>query len=61
MGFVFIICSVGMYIISMLENAKSLRPNGLIVEASMFKTSLAFMAGALIATGLLVAIYSMFW
>jgi SSS family solute:Na+ symporter len=61
MGFVFIICVVGMYIISMLENARGERPNGLIVETSMFRTSRAFTAGALLATGILAAIYLVFW
>jgi len=61
MGFVFVICVVGMYIISMLENAKGLRTNGLEVDTKMFRTSNSFAVGALIITGILVALYSIFW
>jgi len=61
MGFVFIICIVGMYIISMVENAKGTKTHGLEIDTSMFKTNRAFTAGALIITGILVALYSVFW
>lgn len=61
MGFVFVICIVGMWIISMIENARGDRSHGLDVDASMFKTSRAFTAGALIICGILVALYSIFW
>jgi SSS family solute:Na+ symporter len=61
MGFVFIICVVGMYIISKMDAAKGIKTNGLEIESSMFKTSRGFTAGALIILGLLVALYSMFW
>ncbi len=61
MGFVFVICVIGMYIISMLENAKGLRTNGLEVDTKMFRTSNSFAVGALIITGILVALYSIFW
>ncbi len=61
MGFVFIICIIGMYIISMIENAKGERPNGLEVDTSMFKVSKGFIAGSLIICGILIALYSLFW
>ena len=61
MGFVFLICVVGMYIISMIENADGKKVNGLEVDASMFKTSKSFAIGTLIVGGVLVALYSMFW
>jgi len=61
MGFVFIICVVGMYIISMIENAKGLRTNGLEIEASMFKTSRGFAFGAIIVCAILTALYTYFW
>jgi SSS family solute:Na+ symporter len=61
MGFVFVICAVGMYIISMIENHRGDRVNGLQVDTSMFKTSKAFTAGALLVCGILVALYSIFW
>ncbi|RYY36609.1 MAG: sodium transporter [Sphingobacteriaceae bacterium] len=61
MGFVFIICMVGMYIISKLDIAKGVKPNGLEIESSMFKTNRAFTAGALLIVAILVALYSVFW
>jgi len=61
MGFVFIICMVGMYIISMIENAKGLRPNGLEVDTSMFKTNKSFAIGSLIICGILTVLYTIFW
>jgi SSS family solute:Na+ symporter len=61
MGFVFIICMVGMYVISMIENASGKRVNGLEVDAKMFRTSTGFAIGAVIVCGILTAIYSMFW
>ena len=61
MGFVFIICIVGMYIISMIENARGTKTNGLEVDFKMFKMSNGFAAGALIVCGILVALYSIFW
>lgn len=61
MGFVFIICTIGMYIISMIENSKGERPNALEVDTKMFRVTPGFAAGSLIICGLLVAIYSIWW
>ncbi|MDN3582544.1 sodium/sugar symporter [Mucilaginibacter flavus] len=61
MGFVFVICVVGMYIISKIDAARGIKTNGLEIEASMFKTSKGFLAGSLIITGIVVALYSIFW
>lgn len=61
MGFVFLICVVGMYIISMIENAKGDKVHGLEVDSSMFKTSRGFAVGTLIISGILVALYSIYW
>jgi len=61
MEFVFIICVVGMYIISMIENAKGLRTNGLEIDASMFKTNKSFTIGAIIICVILTALYTIFW
>jgi len=61
MGFVFLICVAGMYIISMIENASGKKVHGLEVDASMFKMSKGFAIGALIVCGILTAIYSIFW
>jgi SSS family solute:Na+ symporter len=61
MGFVFIICVIGMYIISMIENSKGLRTNGLEVDASMFKTSRGFAFGSIVICVLLTVLYTIFW
>jgi SSS family solute:Na+ symporter len=61
MGFVFVICVVVMYVISMIENRKGLRPNGLEVDKKMFRVSPGFAVGALIICGLLAALYTIFW
>lgn len=61
MGFVFVLCVIGMVIISKIDQAKGVKTNGLEIDASMFKTSRAFTAGALIVGGIIVALYSFFW
>jgi SSS family solute:Na+ symporter len=61
MGFVFIICIVGMYVISMIENSKGLRTNGLEVDSSMFKTNKSFTIGAIVICVILTALYTIFW
>jgi len=61
MGIVFIICLIGMYIISMIENSKGLRPNALEVDTKMFKVSTGFAVGALIIGGILTALYTLLW
>ncbi|MDB4918199.1 sodium/solute symporter [Mucilaginibacter sp.] len=61
MGFVFVICIVGMYIISMIENAKGLRTNGLEVDVKMFKTDRGFAIGAIVIAVILTFLYTVFW
>ena len=61
MGFVFAICVVVMYIISMYETRNGANPKGLEIDRGMFKTSPGFTVGALIVLGLLVALYSIYW
>ncbi|PAW94746.1 sodium transporter [Mucilaginibacter sp. MD40] len=61
MGFVFLICVTGMYIISKIETRNGVQPNGLEVDSSMFRMSRAFAAGSLIVAGILVAVYTIFW
>ncbi|WP_454803704.1 sodium/sugar symporter [Mucilaginibacter phyllosphaerae] len=61
MGFVFLLCVIGMFIISKIDEARGVKTNGLEIDASMFKTSRAFTAGALIVGGIIVALYSFFW
>jgi solute:Na+ symporter, SSS family len=61
MGIVFILCLIGMYIISIIENKRGIKPNSLEIDASMFKPGTGFAIGSLIIIGLLVALYTMFW
>jgi SSS family solute:Na+ symporter len=61
MGIVFILCVIGMYIISTIETRKGVHPHGLEIDPRMFKTSSGFAVGALIIVGLLVALYTAYW
>jgi len=61
MAIVFIICLIGMYIISMVENSKGTRVNALEVDTKMFKVSTGFAVGALIIGGILTALYTILW
>ena len=61
MGFVFAICVIVMYIISMYETRNGVNPKGLEIDRGMFKTSPGFTVGALIVLGLIVALYSVYW
>jgi SSS family solute:Na+ symporter len=61
MGLVFIFCMLGMFIISKVENAKGIVPNGLEVDKKMFKMDPGFAVGAIIICGILAALYTIFW
>ncbi|MEJ5056482.1 sodium/sugar symporter [Sphingobacterium sp. MYb382] len=61
MGFVFLICVVGMFIISKVENARGIVPNGLTIETKMFKVHTGFLVGALIVIMLTAALYTLYW
>lgn len=61
MAIVFVLCVIGMIVISRYENKKGVVPKGLEIDASMFKTSTGFAVGSLIIIGLLVALYTVFW
>jgi solute:Na+ symporter, SSS family len=61
MGFVFVICVVGMYIISVYENSKGVTTHGLEIDRKMFKTNPGFAAGAILVVGILAALYTLFW
>jgi SSS family solute:Na+ symporter len=61
MGFVFILCVIGMAIITNIENRRGIKPKGLIVDRSMFKLHPSFAAGSLLVCGILAALYIVFW
>jgi SSS family solute:Na+ symporter len=61
MGFVFILCIIGMAIITNIENRKGVKPNGLEVDKSLFRVTPGFAIGSIIICVLLTAIYTIFW
>ncbi len=61
MGIVFVLCVLGMVIISLMENAKGEKPGGLQVDTSLFRVSNSFLAGSVIVCGILAALYTAFW
>lgn len=61
MGFVFLICVIVMYFISLFETKRGVIAKGLEIETSMFKTTKSFAVGALIIVGILVALYTVYW
>jgi SSS family solute:Na+ symporter len=61
MGFVFAICVIGMYFISIYETKRNVQTNGLEIDRSMFKLSPSFVVGMLIIISVLAALYTVFW
>jgi len=61
MGFVFIICIIGMVTISLSTPAAKRPKHTLIVDSSMFRTSTSFTIGAVIILVMLTFLYSYFW
>jgi SSS family solute:Na+ symporter len=61
MGFVFLICVIGMYLISTYETKRGVQTNGLEIDKSMFKVSTSFTVGALIVISIIAALYTIFW
>ena len=61
MGFVFLICVIGMYSISMYETARGVKTNGLEIDRTMFKMSPGFTVGMLVVLSLIAAFYTIFW
>jgi len=61
MGFVFLLCVIGMVIISLLDRKRGIKANGLEIDKSMFRLNPAFTVGALIVAGIITALYTVFW
>jgi SSS family solute:Na+ symporter len=58
MGWVFVICIVGMFILSyILPDEKK----GLVIDPSMFKAHKGFVFGAVIILVMLIGLYTYFW
>ncbi|MHA4847437.1 sodium:solute symporter family transporter, partial [Flavitalea antarctica] len=61
MGFVFVLCVIGMVIISLYEHKKGLKTNGLEIDAKMFKLDKGFAVGTIIVLAILTTLYTIFW
>ncbi|CAN5856529.1 sodium/sugar symporter [soil metagenome] len=61
MMFVFILCIIGMVVISAIDNRNGVKPHGLEVDKMMFKVNTSFAVGAIIACAIIVALYTVFW
>lgn len=61
MGFVFIICVIGMALISLFEAKRGVVAKGLEIDSKMFRTDRTFAVGALLIIGIIVALYSIYW
>jgi SSS family solute:Na+ symporter len=61
MGFVFLICVIGMYFISRYETRNGVKTHGLEIDKTMFKMSPSFTVGMLIILSILAALYTIFW
>lgn len=61
MGISFVLCLLGMWLVSIIDNKKGKQSKGFEIDKSMFKTNPGFTVGALIILGLLVALYTFFY
>lgn len=61
MGLVFVVCVIGMVIITLSDKASANNPKGLAIDSSMFKPNMGFTVGALLIIGILIALYTVFW
>ena len=58
---VFLLCIIGMIIISKAEHSKKAEAKGLEIDAAMFKTTPGFAIGSIIIVIMLVALYTYYW
>lgn len=61
MGFVFVICIIGMIVISLIDQAKGISAKGLEIDRSMFKPHVGFVIGGLLVLLLTTAFYMIYW
>lgn len=61
MGFVFVVCAVGMWLISIIETRRGIKPNGLEVDTKMFRVTPGFAIGSVIICAILTVLYTVFW
>ncbi|HEX7366006.1 MAG TPA: sodium/solute symporter [Pelobium sp.] len=61
MGFVFIFCIIGMYIISLWDHKRGVQSKGLEIDSSMFIPNRSFTIGSLIIVAILTILYTVLW
>ncbi|MFY0253934.1 sodium/solute symporter [Chitinophaga sp. 30R24] len=61
MGLVFVVCVMGMVLITLADRSSVNNPKGLTIDGSMFKPAMGFTVGALLIIGILIALYTVFW
>ena len=61
MGLVFLILAALMIIISLVEGKGKDHPNSIEVNADLFRTSTGFKIGAIMISGIIAALYTIFW
>lgn len=61
MGLVFVVCVIGMVVITLADKRSVNNPKGLAIDSNMFKPNLGFTVGALLIVGILIALYTVFW
>ena len=61
MGIVFLLCVLGMYIISKVETARGVKTKGLEIDSKMFRTTPSFTIGALVVVAIITVLYAIYW
>jgi SSS family solute:Na+ symporter len=61
MGIVFLICVAVMIMFGLLDQKSRDNPKAIKIDSSMFKLSTSFMAGTIIVTAILAALYIVYW
>ncbi len=61
MGIVFLILSILIVIISLIQGKGKDHPKGIEITKDLFKTSTAFKIGAILISGIIAALYITFW
>ena len=61
MGFVFVLCIIGMAIISLIEGHGRTNPKGLEIDSSMFRPNRSFAIGSAVVIVIITVLYTTFW
>jgi SSS family solute:Na+ symporter len=61
MGWVFLFCVGSMVIITLADPESKTNPQGLEIDAAMFKLSPSFILGAVVVCLFLTMVYTYFW